>query len=385
MTFPRFREFNPLKTALVGMTLVVLALGMCFEVPNLPVFAGPTYHADFTDSGDMATGDDVWVSGVKVGKVTDMVLSGNKVVVSFTAGHRPLGDRTRADIKTATLLGKRVLGLTPAGDRPMRAGDTIPEARTRAPYNIDQSLEQVTQQVHDFDKPQMSAALNTFADTFADTPVNLRNTFVNVKALSETISSRDQALRQLLAHANVVSGVLNDRTSQFQSLLTDGNALLSELRDRHEAITRIFRSVTYVTDQISKFNQENKGQLGPVLDQLNGLLDTLRRNDGALQLALSRVGGFIGGIGEGVSSGPSFSANVLGAGVFNYTDLMRQLTSPAAPRVPSAPGLPGGGHLPDPLAGGPGTAAGGPPSAPAAGPTSGLPGMPTLPGLNGGK
>jgi phospholipid/cholesterol/gamma-HCH transport system substrate-binding protein len=383
MTMPRFREFNPLTTALVGLATIVVVLGLCFQIPNMAFFAGPTYHAVFTDAGDMSTGDQVWVAGVQVGKVTEMELDSDKV-----------GDQTRAAIKTSTLLGKRVLGLTPDGAKPLAEGATIPESRTQAPYNIDQSLEQVTQQIHDFDKPRMSAALNTFADTFADTPENLRGALVNVKRFSETISSRDQALRELLSHTNVVSGVLNERTEQFQTVLTDGNELLLELRQRHEAITRIFKSVSYVTDQIAKFNDENKDQLGPVLHELNGLLDVLRRNDNALQLALSRVGGFIGGIGEGVSSGPSFSANVLGIGMFNYTDLLRQLTEPTAPRVPSAPGIPGGGHLPDPLAGGPGTAAGGPPSNPTAGPTSGLPALPGpgstlapkgLPALNGGN
>jgi phospholipid/cholesterol/gamma-HCH transport system substrate-binding protein len=352
---PRFREFNVLTTALVGIGIVSAALIFAFLYPQMPWVAGHHYKAEFSDGGGLKTGDYVEVAGTDVGKVTDMELDNNKVVVSFTVKDVRMGDQTTAAIKTGTLLGKRFLGVTPGGGPEMKAGDTIPLARTTSPYNISQSIENVTQQIHDFDKPKLEAALNAFSGAFKDTPANFKSTFANVKALSNTISSRDAALRELLAHANNVSGVLNDRTEQFQRILIDGNLLLTQLRERHELFVEAFHQFNYLTYEVPKLIWENDKDLYPVLDHLNHMLDVIRHNDQNLTVAIQRVSGFVGGLGEGLANGPAFSAQVqtdIPGNIFNYTDLLRQVNNPQKPRLPSTPGLPGGlGQVPNPLSG----------------------------------
>jgi hypothetical protein len=92
--------------------------------------------------------------------------------------------------------------------------------------------------------------------------------------------------------------------------------------------------------------------MGPVLKDTNEVLHILEHNNDNLQLAISRVGAFITGLGEGVANGPGFMAGVnlsQPGAVFNYTDLLRQAQNPQAPRVPQTPGLPGGGEVPNPL------------------------------------
>jgi phospholipid/cholesterol/gamma-HCH transport system substrate-binding protein len=350
---PRFREFDTLKTAAVGIVIVVALIFGAFTYPKLPFVAGHSYKADFTDAGGLAVSDDVWVAGTPVGQVTDMELIGNKVEVTFTAKGIRMARDSQAAIKTGTLLGKRYLGVTPGTGPEMDAGETIPETRTTTPYNVSRSIEDVAQQLHDFDKPKIEAALNTFSDAFQDTPANFKATFANVKALSDTISSRDAALRELLSHANGVSAVLSDRTEQFQKILTDGNSLLGELQDRQEMLHELFRNFNYVAEQARQFVHENNGQLGPVLDELNDFLDIIEKNNANLALAITRVSSFITGLGEGVAGGPSFSATAhlsTAGDIFNYTDILRQVQNPQAPRVPGQPGLPFGlGSVPNPL------------------------------------
>lgn len=367
MRMPRFREFDTTRTAAAGILIIAAALVFAFLYPQLPWVAGHTYKAEFSDGGGMLVGDYVEVAGTDVGSVTAMDLVGTKVVVSFTAKGVRLGNDTTAAIKTGTLLGKRYLGLTPGPGPRMSAGDVIPLSRTTAPYNVSQSIEQLTQQLHDFDKPKIEDALNSFAGAFQDTPNNFKATFANVKALSETISTRDAALRELLAHSNGVSAVLANRTGQFQSLVTNGNTLLAELYQRQEVLNQMFDDFTYVAEQARDFVRENNGELGPALDDLNKTLDVVQKNQHNIALAISRIGGFIGGLGEGVSSAPEFAAHAglhTVGDIFNYTDVLRQAFDPQAPRVPNSPGLPGGaGTLPNPLAGKPSGASATPPNA----------------------
>src|SRR5581483_347012 len=348
---PRFREVPVLKSAIVGVGLIVGTLVLLSIYPTLPFVQGHTYKAVFSDAGGLKKADEVRVAGVKVGEVTDMELVGNTVEVTFTAKKINMADNSTAAIKTGTLLGKRFLGVEP-GSGPEMKDDLIPISRTSTPYNVSRSLEDVGTQLHDFDKDKIEQALNTFADAFQDTPANFKETFVNVKALSQTISTRDERLRELLTHANAVAGVLSDRTEDFTKIVTDGNDLLAELQRRQELVRGLFTEFDYAAQEARKFVRENDDQLGPVLKRTNDVLQTLQHNNHNPQLTIARVGGFITALGEGVANGPGFEAGValtVPGSLFDYTHVLRQIQNPQAPRIPEAPGLPGGGEIPNPL------------------------------------
>lgn len=346
---PRFREYSPLSTAIVGVAVVSAMLVLAFSIPTLT--RGTTYTAVFSEAGGLNPQDFVRVAGTKVGEVVDMKLVGNTVEVTFTADGIRLGQDARASINTQTLLGKRFLGLEP-GTGPELAERRIPLGQTSAPYNVSATLQKAGRQLQGFDDAQIEQALNTFADAFQDTPANFRATFQNVKDLSLSISSRDAALRELLAHANEVSKVLADRTESFEQILIDGSTLLAELQRRQEVVDKFFRDFTYVAEQARQFVKENNANLGPVLDELNEFLEILEQNNANLRLSIQRVGAFITGLGEGVANGPGFMAEAglhTFGDIFNYTDVLRQLQNPQAPRVPATPCLPGGGDTPNPL------------------------------------
>ena len=74
------------------------------------------YQALFAQVGGLAAGNDVTVSGIKVGTVTDVALDDGQAMVSFTIkGTVRLGDSTTAHIRTGSLLGQRMLTLESAG------------------------------------------------------------------------------------------------------------------------------------------------------------------------------------------------------------------------------------------------------------------------------
>ena len=75
------------------------------------------------------------VSGLSVGRVSGVKLDGTKVLVDFTVRNGvELGDRTEAAIKTETVLGTKMLELTPRGDGELTG--TIPLERTKSPYDL---------------------------------------------------------------------------------------------------------------------------------------------------------------------------------------------------------------------------------------------------------
>ena len=79
------------------------------------------HQALFTEAGGLAPGNDVKVSGVKVGTVSDVALQRGKALVTFMVnGKVRLGSDTTAHIRTGTLLGQRVLTLESDGKGTLR-------------------------------------------------------------------------------------------------------------------------------------------------------------------------------------------------------------------------------------------------------------------------
>ena len=87
-----------------------------FGYTGLPFWPqGKTYEAYFTDAAGISPGSDVNVSGIKVGHVESVGLAGTAAKVRFTVDRKVrVGEQSLAAIKTETVLGEKLLEITPA-------------------------------------------------------------------------------------------------------------------------------------------------------------------------------------------------------------------------------------------------------------------------------
>ena len=116
------------------------------QVRSLPfVASGAGYRALFLDTGGLRVGDAVRVAGVDAGRVIGMEIEGAAVAVAFRLDAPVrLGNRTRVDITTATVLGAKNLRVTPGGENPLRPGSTIGTESTTSPYQLTEALGDLT-------------------------------------------------------------------------------------------------------------------------------------------------------------------------------------------------------------------------------------------------
>ena len=120
----------------MGTAILVCVTIVAFQYNKLPFVKNTKdYSAYFSEAGGIKPGSTVRVSGLGVGRVSDVRLEGTKVRVGFTVRDSiDLGDRTEAAIKTETILGSKMLELTSRGDG--RLTGTIPLERTTSPYDL---------------------------------------------------------------------------------------------------------------------------------------------------------------------------------------------------------------------------------------------------------
>ncbi|MCP9271508.1 MCE family protein [Mycolicibacterium arenosum] len=304
-------ERNRLAVGAVGIAVVIAVVVTSFSYDKLPFIKGTDdYSAYFAEAGGIKSGSDVRVSGLSVGRVSDTTLEGTQVRVDFTVDKGvELGDRTEAAIKTETVLGTKMLEITPRGDGVLDG--PIPLDRTKSPYDLPSALGDLTTAISGLDTTQLSSALTTLSQTFADTPLDLKLALEGVSRFSDTLNSRDAELRNLLANANKVTGVLAKRSDQIAQLVANSNALLSELLAQRDSLDALMNNLTAVSASISGIVDDNRQTLKPALDKLNGVLSILDNRKQELQKTLSLLRRYAMSFGEVLGSGPFFKASLM--------------------------------------------------------------------------
>lgn len=301
---------NPITVGVLGTAILVCVTVAAFQYDKLPFIKNANdYAAYFSEAGGIRIGNSVRVSGMGVGRVSEIRLEGTKVRVGFTVRKGiELGDRTEAAIKTETILGSKMIELTSRGEGKLTG--VIPLQRTTSPYDLPVALGDLTTTISGLDTNQLSSALTTLAETFKETPADLKPALQGVARFSQTLNNRDEQLRGLLGNANKVSGVLGRRSQQIASLVSNSNALLAALLDERDSLDALMTNLTAVSHQIAGLVDDNRTQLKPALDKLNGVLEILDNRKEDLQQTLPKFKRYAMSFGEVLGSGPFFKAYV---------------------------------------------------------------------------
>ena len=304
-------DSNPLRTGIFGIILVACLVLVSFGYTKLPFWPqGKPYEAYFTDAGGISPGNDVNVSGITVGKVTEVALAGDTAKVTFTVNRDvKVGDQSLVAIKTDTVLGEKSLAVTPQG---VGTSTVIPLGRTTTPYTLNTALQDLGQNASELDKPRFEQALATLTDSLRDATPQLRGALDGVTNLSRSLNARDEALDQLLVHAKRVSDTLAQRAGQVNQLVIDGNLLFAALDERRQALSNLIAGIDDVSQQISGFVADNRREFGPALEKLNLVMDNLLERREHIGEALRRLPPYATALGEVVGSGPGFQINLYG-------------------------------------------------------------------------
>jgi phospholipid/cholesterol/gamma-HCH transport system substrate-binding protein len=305
-----FAERNPFVIGAVGIGITAITIVAALNYDKLPFVDQTTeYSAYFAEAGGLIPQAPVQVSGYRVGQVDSVELDGPRVLVKFQVDDAiHLGDRTEAAIKTKSLLGAKILEITPRGDG--EQSQPIAMDRTRSPYQLPDALGDLTSTISGLDTRQVSDSLAVLANTFSETPPSLRVAVAGIARFSDTLDKRDAELRKLLSNANKATGVLAERSDQIVSLVKNTNELLVQLQSQSAALDQISGNLSAVVTQLKGFIADNRNTLKPALDKLNGVLALVDNRKTEVQKSIKGLVHYATSLGESVSSGPFFQAYV---------------------------------------------------------------------------
>jgi phospholipid/cholesterol/gamma-HCH transport system substrate-binding protein len=306
----KYRGRGLVRAGFIGLVVVVMAILVGLSPDRLVSWATAVrYQALFSEAGGLAVGNDVTVSGIKVGTVSDISLQDGDALVTFTLnGKVPLGSETAAHIRTGTLLGERALTLESAGGGTMHPMDVIPISRTSSPYTLTDTVSEFTANTAETDTQSVNQSLDTLSATLDRIAPQLGPTFDGLTRLSRTINGRNQSLSDLLKSAGDVTGILSQRSQQVNRLILNANDLLDVLAARKQEIVDLLAGTSAVAKQLSGLVRDNEQELAPTLEKLNSVTAMLEKNRDNIGKALPGLAKYAITVGEAVSSGFNYNA-----------------------------------------------------------------------------
>lgn len=307
-----FRERNPVTIGAISIAFIVLALFAAFRAQDLPLIGGgDTYYAAFSEAGGLKTDDEVRIAGVRVGKVTDIALDGDRVRVAFTVKtDSAFGSQTGAAIKVKTLLGDVFVALEPAGDAQLAAGAEIPVDRTSSPYDVIEAFSGLAETADAIDTDQLAASLTTLSDLTRNTPEEFGSALQGISALSTNVAAKNDQINSLLQNLKRVSTVLAARDEDIITLMQDADVLFRALVARRDAVHDLLVSTSTLSKELTALVDETRADLNPALTNLDNVVQVLNKNEDNLDSGLRLLAPFYRVFANTLGTGPWFDTYI---------------------------------------------------------------------------
>ncbi|QWF82664.1 MCE family protein [Amycolatopsis sp. CA-230715] len=282
---------KPVRAGIIGAAVTAALLAIAVLAPSL-YFSSATgeFHAKLANAAGLKQDDPVYVAGVPSGRVTGIGLDGDRVDVKFRLDHGvKLGDATSASVKLMTVLGRRYLGVEPAGAGELRDGGTIPLERTSVPYELDDLGRQAQKTGQQLDLPRLRTLMRTMSDVLPKDPGQLGKALDGVSAVTSMVADNDDQLGKLLSGAQQVTDTLLSQKDTLVSLLGNADLVLHTLTDRRAAISQLISDVADLTTAANDLLHRHGRELDGLLDHLHSATGALTATEQNLGRAIEKL------------------------------------------------------------------------------------------------
>ncbi|CAM2771232.1 MCE family protein [Mycobacterium intermedium] len=246
-------------TAVVLVGLVVAGAAV---LVRKTFFAPHTITAYFTSATGIYGGDEVRVSGVKVGTIKSVEPQGAQVKMTLQVDRSvPVPADAKAVIVASNLVAARYVQLTPAyrtSGPIMEDGGVIPVDRTAVPVEWDEVKTQLMRLATDLGP--RSGVSDTSVGRFIDSAAN-------------ALDGNGDKLRQTLAQLSGVGRILADGSGNIVDIIKNLQIFVSALRDSNVQIVQFNERLATLTSVVD----DSKSELDAALTDLSTAVGEVQR------------------------------------------------------------------------------------------------------------
>lgn len=325
-----FRDRDPIAVGLVAATVLALLVGGVYLVGTTGVLKDRyTVSGVFEGTGNLRSGDEVRVAGVRVGEVTAVEpdFGRGRVVITWKVdGGVDLGPDTRAEIRTANILGGRYLRLTGPVAKPYlhtmpEHKRLIPQERTRTPATVNSVVRDTTLAVEKLDTEALNEVVGKLTGVSEQTKGRLRRSLRNLTELARTVGENSENIDRLLEGGDRLAAVAHSRDGQLTKLIANVRLMLAELRKRRNELAGFLGDSSTTVRELTKLIDRHQAELTGVISDLRGTLGTLRPQLGELGTVLAWAGPTLTGLSGIGGYGPWVEVVATGLGPLDPADL----------------------------------------------------------------
>ena len=276
---------------LIFILVTSLATGVLIVIIGNVSFGGSKeYQAEFVDATGVNKGDDVRISGVRVGSVKSIDIEDRtRALVTFTVQDgTSLYKSTHATIRYRNLVGQRYIALTTdIGDTSvLPEGGTIPVAQTTPALDLTvlfNGFKPLFQALSPADLNKLSYEI---VQVFQGEGGTLEGLLANTADITNTLAARDQVISELIDNLNQVLAHIGNRDKQLSQLLSTFRSFVGGLKKDRKPILNSLSQISNLSVQTADLVSGIRPHFVNDIHHLRGLSEILDRNKGELDRAL---------------------------------------------------------------------------------------------------
>ena len=311
----------------VFMVVTSLATGLLvITIGNVTFGESTEYKAVFSDVTGLNTGDDVRISGVRVGSVKSIdIYQRRQAMVTFDVdSDSELNQATNATIRYRNLVGQRYIALTQGAgsDTVLDEDDTIPLSRTEPALDLTVLFNGFKPLFAALSPEDVNKLSYEIIQVFQGEGGTVESLLQSTASVTNALADRDKIVGQLIDNLNDVLVIIGDRDQELSDLIVSLQQFVSGLKDDRQAILGSLHDISELSVQTADLVDQAREPLTRDIGQLRRLAATLDRNQPEIDKALQILPLKLQKIGRTASYGSWFN--------FYLCNFRGQVTLPAA-------------------------------------------------------
>ncbi len=286
----------------IFMVTTSLATGLLVvTIGNISFGQTTQYKAVFSDVTGLNKGDDVRISGVRVGSVKNIeIYRRNDALVTFDVdSDSQLNQATDATIRYRNLVGQRYIAITQGAgsSTPLHEGDTIPLSRTSPALDLTVLFNGFKPLFAALSPDDINKLSYEIIRVFQGEGGTVESLLQSTASVTNALADRDKVVGQLITNLNDVLVTLGNRDQELSSLIVELQQFVSGLKDDRNAILGSLNDVSDLAVQTAGLVKDARAPLTRDISQLRRVAEILDKNrpeiDKALQilpLKLQKIG-----------------------------------------------------------------------------------------------
>ncbi|RCW46792.1 phospholipid/cholesterol/gamma-HCH transport system substrate-binding protein [Halopolyspora algeriensis] len=285
---------GPLVKFLIFVLVTVLATGVLIAtIANESLRSSKSYSALFTDVTGLSEGDEVRISGVKVGEVEDIrVVDHGTAKIRFSVSERRLPESVTAAVKWRNLIGQRYVALERGAgpvDEFMDAGETIPVERTKPPLDLSALLGGFQPLFEALTPKEVNKLSFEIIQVLQGEAGTVESLLAHTASLTKTIAEKDKVIGQVVGNLNSVLATVNSRSEELSGLIVQLQKLVSGLAADRGSVGSALSAMDELTNTTAGLLAESRRPLRQDIAGLHELSKNLNGHQALVERVLQNM------------------------------------------------------------------------------------------------